>query len=52
MPKKITKEDLARLLKKGFDNDKKWFDRIESKLEKIEIKLKRLARKQATKSRA
>jgi archaellum component FlaC len=34
--KKITIDDLARMVKKGFDGVDKRFDRIENRLERIE----------------
>ena len=42
MAKKITLENLAGMIKKGFDGADKRFDLVDKKLEKIELKLENL----------
>ena len=37
--KAITNEDLARMIKKGFDHNDKRFDKIESRLGKVEDRM-------------
>jgi len=40
--KQITNEDLARMIKKGFDHNDKCFDEIEGRVGKVEDRLDRI----------